>query len=290
MSGHLYQYPFTPKRFSLGLHSLSYVDEGSGPAVVMVHGNPSWSYLYRNVITALRGEYRCIAPDHIGCGLSDKPGNYPYRLQNHIDNLSRLLDHLQVERCVLMVHDWGGAIGMGWAGAHRNRIAGLVVLNSAAFPSPRIPFRIGICRWPFIGSLLVRGLNGFAGPATFMAVESAMDVRVKEGFLAPYGSWGSRVGIHRFIQDIPMQKRHPSWQALQTVAASLGGLRQKPMLILWGGRDFCFNRPFYEEWYRRFSKATGSYFEQAGHYVLEDVFPEAMMQMVPFLKSCHGKL
>ncbi len=290
MSGHLYQYPFIPKRFSIGPHSLSYVDEGRGPAVVMVHGNPSWSYLYRNVITALRGEYRCIAPDHIGCGLSDKPGNYPYRLQNHIDNLSRLLDHLQVERCVLVVHDWGGAVGMGWAGANQDRIAGLVVLNSAAFPSPRIPFRIRICRWPLIGSLLVRGMNGFAGPATFMAVENSMDTRVREGFLAPYDSWGSRVAIHRFIQDIPMQTRHPSWQALQTIAASLGGLRQKPMLILWGGSDFCFNRPFYEEWRRRFPKAEGRCFEQAGHYVLEDVFPEAMMQVEPFLKSCYGKL
>ncbi len=288
MSVNLYQYPFVPKRFVLGSHALSYVDEGTGPALVMVHGNPSWSYLYRNLVTGLCDRYRVIAPDHLGCGLSDKPGKYPYRLQNHIDNLGRLLDHLQIERCVLVVHDWGGAIGMGWAGDHTDRIAGLVVLNSAAFSSSRIPVRINICRQPFIGSLLVRGLNGFAGPATFMAVGKSLDSRVKEGFLAPYNSWHNRVAIHRFIRDIPMDAGHPSWSTLQAVTASLAGLREKPMLILWGGRDFCFNRPFYEEWLRRFPQAGACYFEQAGHYVLEDVFPEAMRRIEPFVKNCHG--
>ncbi|HHL33703.1 MAG TPA: alpha/beta fold hydrolase [Desulfobulbaceae bacterium] len=284
----LYQYPFVPKRFPIGSHALSYVDEGSGPAVVMVHGNPSWSYLYRNLITELRSRYRVIAPDHMGCGLSDKPENYPYRLKKHIENLGLLLDHLQIKRCVLVVHDWGGAIGMGWAGMHPDRIAGLVVLNSAAFPSTRIPLRINVCRQPFIGPLLVRGLNGFAGPATFMAVGNAMDPRIKEGFLAPYTGWNSRVAIHRFIQDIPMHKHHPSWHTLQRVTASLGGLREKPMLILWGGRDFCFNRPFYEEWRRRFPWAEGFYFEQAGHYVLEDVLPEVLTRIIPFVNNCHG--
>jgi len=264
------------------------VDEGSGPAVVMVHGNPSWSYLYRNLITELRSRYRVIAPDHMGCGLSDKPENYPYRLKKHIKNLGLLLDHLQIKRCVLVVHDWGGAIGMGWAGVHPDRIAGLVVLNSAAFPSMRIPLRINVCRMPFIGSLLVRGLNGFAGPATFMAVEERMDPRVREGFLAPYDGWRNRVAIYRFIRDIPMHKHHLSWHTLQRVSASLSGLREKPMFIAWGGRDFCFNRPFYEEWHRRFPGAEGCYFEQAGHYVLEDVLPEVLRRIIPFVKNCHG--
>ncbi|HHD57091.1 MAG TPA: alpha/beta fold hydrolase [Desulfobulbaceae bacterium] len=284
----LYQYPFIPKSFSPGRHRLSYVDEGHGPAVVMAHGNPSWSYLYRNLITALCDKYRVIAPDHMGCGLSDKPQHYAYRLKTHIENFERLLDHLQIERCVLVVHDWGGAIGMGWAGMHPERIAGLVVLNSAAFPSSRIPLRINLCRLPLAGALLVRGVNGFAGPATRMAVGNPMDPRVREGFLAPYTGWRSRVAIHRFIRDIPMRAGHPSWQTLQRVTASLDGLREKPMLILWGGRDFCFNRPFYEEWRRRFPGAEGCYFAQAGHYVLEDVLPEAVRQITPFVKNCYG--
>lgn len=284
----LYHYPFVPKSFSLGPHRLSYVDEGEGPAVVMVHGNPSWSYLYRNLIGALKDEYRCLAPDHLGCGMSDKPQNYPYRLQDHIDNLEDLLDHLQIERCVLVVHDWGGAIGMGWAGCHSDRVAGLVVLNTAAFPCSRIPFRIAVCRWPLLGALLVRGLNGFARAATFMAVHNRMDARVKGGFLAPYDNWHNRVAIHRFVQDIPTGPLHPSWLTLLQVQDGLVNLTSKPMLILWGGRDFCFNRLFYDEWRRLFPGANAHYFENGGHYVLEDVFPEIVAQISPFLKRCHG--
>ena len=159
----LAQYPFTPKKFRTAEgHQLSYLDEGAGPTVVMAHGNPSWSYLYRNLVTVLQSDYRCLVPDHLGCGFSDKPQNYPYRLRNHIDNFTALLDSRGVKRCVLVVHDWGGAIGMGWAGQHPERVAGLVVLNTAAFHSHRIPLRIAACRLPLLGALLVRGLNGFA--------------------------------------------------------------------------------------------------------------------------------
>ena len=283
----LYQYPFTPKHFSVGSHRLSYIDEGNGPTVVMVHGNPSWSYLYRNLITRLQKKYRCIAPDHLGCGFSDKPQNYPYRLQDHIDNLEQLLEHLQVKRCVLVVHDWGGAIGMGWAGRHPDRIAGLAVLNTAAFFLPKIPFRISLCRWPVIGALLVRGFNGFARSAISMAVKKKMNRLVATGFLAPYDSWANRIAIHRFVQDIPMERAHPSRQTLSRVESSLTKLVDKPMLICWGGKDFCFDRQFYDQWRRRFPGARACYFPDAGHYVLEDEFEEILYSINHFLQACH---
>jgi len=283
----LAEYPFTPQSFRTAEgHSLSCLDEGSGPAVVMAHGNPSWSYLYRNLITVLKGGHRCIVPDHLGCGFSDKPQNWPYRLRNHIDNFTALLDHLRIERCVLVVHDWGGAIGMGWAGRHPERVAGLVVLNTAAFHSQRIPLRIAICRWPLLGALLVRGCNGFAWPATFMAVRKKMRPNVKAGFLAPYDSWANRVAVHRFVQDIPLRPSHPSWNTLTEVEQSLERLRDKPMLICWGGRDFCFNDHFYEEWRRRFPAAQSHYFPDAGHYVLEDALPEILAVLPSFLRGC----
>jgi haloalkane dehalogenase len=282
------EYPFTPHTFITPEgHHLSYLDEGSGPAVVMAHGNPSWSYLYRNVITALKGDYRCLAPDHLGCGYSDKPQAYPYRLQHHIDNFTALLDHLRIERCVLIVHDWGGAIGMGWAGQHPDRIAGLVVLNTAAFRFRQLALRIAVCRWPLLGALLVRGLNGFARPATFMAVHKKMRPEVKAGFLAPYNTWANRVAVHRFVQDIPMQPAHPSWGTLVEVENSLARLQDKPMLICWGGSDFCFNDSFYAEWRRRFPEAESHYFPEAGHYVLEDALPEILSLLPAFLKSCY---
>ncbi len=271
-------------------HTISCLDEGQGEALVMVHGNPAWSYLYRNLVSGLRDSYRCIVPDHLGCGLSDKPQDYPYRLENHIDNLELVLDHLQVEKCVLIVHDWGGAIGMGWASRYPERIKGIVVLNTAAFPSPGIPFRIAVCRWPVLGPLLVRGLNGFVLASVLMAVATRMDKRVASGFTAPYNNWHNRVAVNGFVRDIPMNEQHPSWHTLEKVEAGLDKLINKPMMIFWGGRDFCFNQQFYEEWRRRFPEASAHYFQKGGHYVLEDCFSEARQIIYPFIDRCYGRL
>ncbi len=286
----LAEYPFAPQTFRTGQgHRLTYIDEGRGPALVMVHGNPSWSYLYRNVVKALRSSYRCIVPDHLGCGLSDKPQSANYSLGHHIDNLEALLDYLNIQHCVVVVHDWGGAIGMGWAIRHPERVLGSVVLNTAAFPSQRLPWRIAVCRWPYLGALLVRGFNVFAWAATFMAVRQKMAPEVAAGFLAPYSSWAKRVAVHRFVQDIPMHPGHPSWAALTDIDYALHRLKEKPMLICWGGQDFCFNRKFYDEWLHRFPQAQGHYFPQAGHYVLEDALPEILQLLPPFLQHVWGQ-
>lgn len=279
----LAEYPFQPRRLKIDGLSLAYLDEGQGLAVVMVHGNPSWSYLYRNLVSGLRDRYRCIVPDHLGCGFSDKPAEYPYRLKNHVDNLERLLEALGIERCILVVHDWGGAIGMGWAGRHPERVAGVVVLNTAAFRSPRLPLRIAICRWPLLGSLLVRGLNGFARAATFMAVTRPMRPEIAAGFLAPYNNWRHRIAVHRFVEDIPMDAQHPSWETLVGIEASLTHLQHCPMLLCWGGRDFCFNDTFFEEWRCRFPRAEAHYFPEAGHYVLEDGLADILPLIEGFL-------
>lgn len=284
----LAEYPFAPRQFKIDGHSLSYLDEGQGLAVVMVHGNPSWSYLYRNLVSGLKDHYRCIVPDHLGCGFSDKPADYPYRLQNHVDNLERLLAALGVERCILVVHDWGGAIGMGWAGRHPERVAGVVVLNTAAFRSPRLPLRIALCRWPLLGSLLVRGLNGFARAATWMAVTRPMRPAIAAGFLAPYDSWSHRIAVHRFVADIPMDAQHPSWDTLVGIEESLARLQHCPMLLCWGGRDFCFNDLFFEEWRRRFPQAEAHYFPEAGHYVLEDGLADILPLVKGFVARTAG--
>lgn len=280
----LAEYPFTPRYREIGSHRLAYLDEGQGPVLLMLHGNPSWSYLYRNVVLLLRGRYRCIVPDHLGCGFSDKPQAADYSLEMHIQNLEALLEDLGIDRCTLMLHDWGGAIGMGWAVRHPAQVAAIVACNTAAFSSRRMPRRIAVCRWPLFGPLALRGLNAFARAAIFMAVSKKMRPEVAQGFLAPYDSWHNRVALLRFVQDIPMDTGHPSWPTLAAIEAGLPQFAATPILLCWGGADFCFNRHFYEKWRIRFPLAEAYYFAEAGHYLFEDALEEIAPLIQRFLE------
>ena len=266
------EYPFEKKFLTINGHRLHYLDEGEGPVIVMVHGNPTWSFYYRRLVSLLSRTHRVIVPDHIGCGLSDKPQNYLYTLENHIANLGRLLDRLSVVNYSLIVHDWGGPIGLGCAVKHPERIKKLLIFNTAGFRSKHIPFRIRICGYPFIGSLIVKGLNGFCRPATYMAVETSLSDEVRKGYLAPYNSWRNRVAIYGFVRDIPLSPSHPSYETLVEVENGLESLRMKniPTMIVCGAKDFCFNDSFYNEWRRRFLEADCHYLRDCGHYVLED--------------------
>lgn len=270
VSGSLAEYPFEPKRTLINGFNLSYLDEGEGPVIVMLHGNPTWSYFYRNLVVRLRHRYRIIVPDHLGCGLSDKPQDHDYTLANHIDNIEELLRQLDIDRYSLVVHDWGGAIGMGLAVRDPRRLVSSVVMNTAAFLSSRIPLRINVCRVPLLGDIIIRGLNGFAWPATFMAVTKKMAPEIVRGYLAPYDSWTNRIATHRFVQDIPLSSHHRSYQTLAGIDKGLAGLQDKPMMIAWGGKDFCFTEEFYDQWTARFPEAEKYYFAEAGHYLLED--------------------
>lgn len=267
-------YPFTSHYFTVGTNQLHYIDEGKGDIIVMVHGNPTWSFYYRRLITLLSKSHRVIAIDHLGCGLSDKPQDYDYCLQNHIDNLASLLKSLEISDFSLCVHDWGGAIGMGVAAKNTNSITRAMVLNTAAFPFPLIPARISVCRLPIIGPALVRGLNAFAGPAVSMAVNKKMSKEVAAAYIAPYDSWKNRVAVAAFVKDIPLVKEDSSYDALVKVEKGVEILQERklPMLICWGGKDFCFHKKFYDEWCHRFPDAETHYFENGGHYILEDEF------------------
>ncbi len=269
-------YPFQSHYHNIDGNRIHYVDEGQGDVIVMVHGNPTWSFYYRRLISLLAKKHRVIAVDHMGCGLSDKPQEYDYYLQNHINNLDSLLQHLEVQSFSLCVHDWGGAIGVGVAAKNPGRLSRIMVMNTAAFRSRRIPLRISVCRWPIVGEPLVRAFNGFAGPAVSMAVTKKMDKEVAGAYLAPYDSWQNRVAVAAFVKDIPLSQAHPSYQSLLHVEQGLEKLQELrvPMLICWGGKDFCFNKHFYDEWCARFPDAETHYFAESGHYILEDAFEE----------------
>jgi haloalkane dehalogenase len=264
-------YPFEPRRFDTGRGEMSYLDEGKGDeAVVMVHGNPTWSFFYRNIVLGLRGRMRCIVPDHLGCGLSDKPQDFNYTLGEHIANLRTLLDSLHLRKIHLIVHDWGGPIGLGATLGRSDQLDRVVILNTAAFADTVVPLRIRLCRMPVLGEWFVRGLNGFARPATWMAVNKPLPAEVKRGFLHPYANWANRIATHRFVVDIPSGKGSASDRALAEVERRLPILRDRSVLILWGGKDFCFNRHYYDRWTAYLPGAVAEYLPMAGHYLLED--------------------
>jgi haloalkane dehalogenase len=281
-------YPFTPRSFTTPRGArMSFLDEGprSDEAVLMLHGNPTWSFYYRELVHAVAPKLRCVVPDHIGMGLSEKPQDYAYTLATRIDDVEALVASLGLKKIHLVVHDWGGAIGFGFAARHPEMIGRLVILNTAAFPSSRIPARIALCKTKFPGTLLVRGYNGFAWPATWMSLQRRrLNPGERRGFLLPYNSWANRVAVDAFVKDIPMNASHPTWATLESVAAGLKNFTANPALIVWGGRDFCFNDTFYAEWRARLPQAKAHHLADAGHYVLAD----ANAEVVPLIKNFLG--
>ncbi len=285
-------YPFQGRFLDLDGLGYHYLDEGAGEPVVMLHGNPTWSFYYRRLVLALRDSFRAIVPDHIGCGLSDKPDDsrYSYTLSRRVQDLGALLDHLAITRNItLVLHDWGGMIGMAYASRYPERIGRLVVLNTAAFhlPQPRpLPWQLWICRNTPLGPFLVRGLNLFCRLAPWMCVKRrTMSYPVRRAYIAPYDSWSNRIAVLRFVQDIPLNSGDTSFNVLKEVERSLDRLRRVPMLICWGEKDFVFDQPFLEEWIRRFPEAEVHQFPNAGHYVLEDAGDQIIPLVRGFLAS-----
>jgi len=286
------EYPFKSNFLDLDGLKYHYLDEGSGPPVLMVHGNPSWSFYYRNLVKALRPTHRCIVPDHIGCGFSDKPGDdrYAYTLSQRIDDLDRLIQSLDLqEKITLVVHDWGGMIGMGWAARHPDRIERLVILNTAAFPLPKsksFPLPLRICRDTVVGTLLVRGFNAFArGAAKVGCKLNPMSEELRQIYCLPYCNWKSRIATLRFVQDIPLKAGDRGYDIVTATAASLEGFKNLPMLILWGEKDFVFDRHFLAEWQKRFPEAKVHSWQGGGHYILEDVKDEAVPLIEGFIRQ-----
>ena len=283
-------YPFTGHYLDLDGLRYHYLDEGNGPPVVMVHGNPSWSFYYRSLALALRDRYRCIVPDHIGCGFSDKPGDdrYDYTLARRVDDLERLLDRLGITgNITLVLHDWGGMIGMAYAVRHRSRIVRLVILNTAAFHLPkekRFPFALKLCRDTRLGAFLVRGCNAFSLAASFVGcTRNPMPAELRRAYRLPYDTWRNRIATLRFVQDIPLTPGDRTYDLVSMVAAGIGQFCDLPMAIFWGERDFVFDCSFLAEWQRRFPAAEVHRYPDAGHYILEDRADEVVPLIGEFL-------
>lgn len=287
---HYPDYPFNSHFVDIRGHMLHYLDEGPRVAdvIVMVHGNPSWSFYYRRLVLALKGNYRCIVPDHIGMGMSEKPlaAQYPFTLARRVEDLGALLDQLDITgNITLVVHDWGGMIGMAWASLHSERIKRLVILNTAAFHLPagkHLPLSLKLSRIPLLNALLNQGFNAFCrGAVRYGVTRRPMEADVAAAYLAPYDNWANRLAVRRFVEDIPLQPGDLGYDIVSAVAEGLARFRQLPMLICWGMRDFVFDEHFLDGWAERFSAAELHRFADAGHYVLED----AHEQIVPLVQD-----
>ncbi|MBS0201049.1 MAG: alpha/beta fold hydrolase [Proteobacteria bacterium] len=288
-------YPFTPNRFEVrrGI-AMSYLDEGprDGEVIVMLHGNPSWSYYWRHLVAGLRDRYRCIVPDHVGMGLSDKPDDaadasprYDYTLQSRIDDLDALLKHAGVDGPVtLAVHDWGGMIGFGWALRDPSRVRRLVITNTAAFPLPaakHFPRRLALGRDSRIGGWAIRRFNLFARGAALYGTVRTLPQDVVQAYSGVYDGWTSAISTLRFMQDIPLGEGDRAWPLLQAAAQQLPSYADRPTFIGWGLRDFVFDRHFLDGFRAALPAAEVHAYRDAGHYVMEDQHE----QLVPMIRT-----
>lgn len=281
-------YPFESHWLSIDSFRYHYLDEGRGEPLLMVHGNPTWSFYWRNLVTAFRDRYRCVVPDHVGCGLSDKPAEFEYRLDRHVDNLEKLVFSLDLSNVTLLCHDWGGAIGLAAALRAPQRFARLVLFNTGAFPPPYVPLRIRACRTPILGRWAVQSLNLFARAALSMATAKPerMTAAVKSGLLAPYDSWQHREAVYRFVADIPLTSRHPTYRTLADIEKGLPQLADRPIQLIWGMRDWCFRPECLDRFLAVFPQADVHRLADAGHYVLEDAH-ERIVPLVDRFLSDH---
>ncbi|MBF0202048.1 MAG: alpha/beta fold hydrolase [Desulfamplus sp.] len=287
-------YPFESHFLNIDGHEMHYIDEGRGRPVLMLHGNPTWSFYFRHLVNGLSGEFRTIVPDHIGCGFSDKPGirSYDYTLKNRVNDIEVLVNHLNInpnEKISLVLHDWGGMIGFAWALRNMDRVDKIVITNTAGFFLPKdtkLPVRLSLIKYFRMFAIpAVLGFNIFSRAALYMAPYRSLSKAVKQGLIAPYNSWKNRIALLRFVQDIPVTPNDRSHRLVKHVDDNLHLFNEKEMLILWGMHDFVFNLSFFEEWKRRFPRVPMRLFETAGHYLFEDKPRETTLLIREFLGS-----
>jgi len=290
-------WPYEPHWFDTADGRMHYVDVGprGGRPVVLLHGNPTWGFLYRNFIPALTDAgYRAIVPDCLGFGRSDKPTDRRvYAVTKHAGRMEALLESLDLRDATVVPQDWGGPIGLAWAVRHPQRIAGLFIMNTAAHSLVnefRVPFALRLFRAPVVGEVLVKGLNLFHHGFLFragLAQPHRMTPQIKRAYLAPHPTWSSRTGVLQFPREIPTRPTDP-WQPFgQYLEDGLAQhFRSHPVKIVWAMKDVSFREDTLEGmWLRSFPNATVVKIAEAGHYLQEDAFERVVHELLTFLDS-----
>lgn len=290
-------WPYTAKWFHTPQGRLHYIDEGprDGIPIVMVHGNPTWSYLYRRFIQALSSAgYRTIAMDHLGFGRSDKPASAgEYSIPAHARRCETLLESLDLANAVVVVQDWGGPIGLTWAARHPDRVAGLFILNTF-FQRPAskvaLPAILHAFRTPVVGEFLVKGAHAFVKGFLFQSGlydRSCLSDTDKSAYLAPHPTWSSRTGILAFPRQIPSGPKGPISDFVAQEGAKLAvAFANKPVKIVWPMKDVAFGPETLDNmWLKSLPHADVTRVEDAGHFIQEDAHAVVIPELLEFLRQ-----
>jgi pimeloyl-ACP methyl ester carboxylesterase len=285
-------YPFQSKWLDVPGGRIHYLDEypessaenSYESTLLFVHGNPTWSFHWRRLIEALRPKYRCVAVDHLGCGLSEKPER-ALTLEDHIGNLCAIIGQLNLRNVTLIAQDWGGAIGLGALLEQPKRLERIVLFNTGAFTPRYIPWRIRACRLPLVGRVAVQGANLFSRAALRMTLarRKGLEPAVAAAYLAPYDSWANRRAVYNFVCDIPSGPSHPTWATLDQIEGKLPILSDRPALLVWGMRDWCFRPDCLERFLAVWPQAEVHRLTDVGHWVVEDAPEDALAIVERFL-------
>jgi cis-3-alkyl-4-acyloxetan-2-one decarboxylase len=288
-------WPYEPRFFDTPDGRMHYVDEGprDGRPVVMLHGNPTWGYLYRNFVPPLvEAGHRAIVPDHLGFGRSEKPDRAElYTIARHAERMESLLESLDLRDATVVPQDWGGPIGLHWAVRHPERVGRLFILNTFAHrprEEVKLPLPLRLFRTPGVGEVMVKGLDLFKRVFLFRAGvvhRDRLTAEVKRAYRAPHPSWSSRTPILVFPREIPSGPEGPVSDLCAQIEQGLApGFRDKPVKIAWAMKDIAFTPELLEGlWLQTFPHAEVMRLEDAGHYLQEDAHERIVPALVDFL-------
>ncbi|MBD3194200.1 MAG: alpha/beta fold hydrolase [Candidatus Lokiarchaeota archaeon] len=276
-------YPFKPHYEEINGFNMHYVDEGEGDPIVCVHGMPTWSFLYRKFIKTLSQNHRVIAPDQMGFGKSDVPQDKEYIMEEHVENLTKLLLRLELNNITLVIQDWGGPIGLGFAVDHPERISRLVIMNTS----------VGVMkagRKPWYAPLVEKGIYkkfimniGGVIKGGIYNKEKISEIMIN-AYKAPFPVEEYYIGAFAWPKDIPVGEDHPSAEIMKHVRSNLNKLGEKEKILIWGMKDPIFPKKMIEWWKRIYSDIDVYKIEDASHFLQEDAPEEIISIIKRFLK------
>lgn len=277
------EYPFQSQYFPINNQKLHFIDEGKGETILFVHGTPSWSFDFRNIIKHFKKTYRCVALDHIGFGLSDKPKNYDYSIQNHCKTLTQFIENKKLENIILVVHDFGGPIGLNFTIKNPEKIKGLIVLNSWLWSSENDPDFIKmkkILKSPLL-PFLYRYLNfspRFILPSSFG--EKKLSNTLKRQYTKAFANKNERFGALAFAHSLLNDQNwfEQLWQQKNAIS-------QKPTLFVWGMKDPVIKPHLLQKFENGFNNSMTIKLENCGHFPQEESPKEMIEAMTLFFKK-----